>query len=116
MPGASEVKLPVIYRSFRGEPLDIIVSYDVNTLTKEGRKRLRQVAKACEGRGQRVQFSVFECTVNEVELERLRSKLLKIIHKEEDSLRIYHLRGKRDDYLETYGRDLYVDFAEPLVV
>lgn len=96
--------------------IDILVSYDVNTLTKEGRKRLRKVAKACEGSGQRVQFSVFECSVNEIDLERFRDKLLRIIDIVEDSLRIYRLRGKRDDYLECYGRDAYVDFEAPLIV
>ena len=33
----------------------IIVGYDVSTETKEGRRRLRRVAKVCEGTGQRVQ-------------------------------------------------------------
>ena len=96
--------------------MDILVSYDVNTLDKEGRRRLRKVAKTCEGFGQRVQFSVFECTVNEADFERLRQKLVKIINEEEDSLRIYHLRGDRADYLEHHGRNNYVDFREPLVV
>lgn len=95
---------------------DILVSYDVNTLDAAGRKRLRKVAKTCESYGQRVQFSVFECSVKEVDLERLRQRLLAIINKEEDSLRIYHLHGKRDEYLESYGRDTYVDFTEPLLV
>lgn len=96
--------------------MDILVSYDVNTMEKEGRRRLRKVAKVCEGFGQRVQFSVFECTVTEADFERLRQKLKKIICEKEDSLRIYHLRGDRKDYLEHYGRDRYVDFNEPLVV
>lgn len=96
--------------------IDVLVSYDVNTLDKEGRRRLRKVAKSCEGFGQRVQFSVFECTVSETDFERLRQKLVKIINKDEDSLRIYHLRGNRGDYLEHYGKNTYVDFQEPLIV
>ncbi len=96
--------------------IDILVSYDVNTLDSAGRKRLRQVAKACEGRGQRVQFSVFECSLNEMELERFRRKLIGIIHQEEDSLRIYRLHGDRRGYLESYGRDKYQDFSDPLIV
>ena len=39
----------------------ILVCYDVETLTKEGKRRLRKVAKHCESYGQRVQHSVFEC-------------------------------------------------------
>jgi len=95
--------------------MDILVTYDVNTLDSAGRSRLRKVAKTCEGRGQRVQFSVFECTVNEMEFDRLRDKLVRIINPEEDSLRIYHLRGNRAEYLESFGRDTYIDFTGPLV-
>ena len=39
----------------------VLVTYDVNTETAAGRKRLRKVAKACVDYGQRVQNSVFEC-------------------------------------------------------
>ncbi len=95
---------------------DILVSYDVNTQDKDGRRRLRKVAKTCEGCGQRVQLSVFECTVSEMEFERLRDRLVRIINPESDSLRIYHLRGNRESYLESFGRDSYVDFEEPLIV
>ena len=38
----------------------IVVAYDVNTETPEGRRRLRRVAKVCVNYGQRVQNSVFE--------------------------------------------------------
>lgn len=95
---------------------DILVSYDVNTVDKAGERRLRHVAKVCKDYGQRVQYSVFECSVNEMDLERLRSKLTKIIKPEEDSLRIYHLRGLRDEYIEAYGRDRYVDFQDEVLV
>ena len=96
--------------------MDILVSYDVNTLTKEGRARLRRVAKICQGHGQRVQFSVFECSVNEAQMEVLRVRLLKNISSSEDSLRIYTLRGRREDVVESYGKDAYVDFHDALVV
>lgn len=95
---------------------DILVSYDVNTEGKDGRRRLRRVAKICKDFGQRVQYSVFECSVNDMDMERFRTKLTKIINPEEDSLRIYHLRGLRDDYIETYGLDRYVDFQDDLLV
>lgn len=93
-----------------------MVTYDVNTLTKPGRARLRQVAKICEGHGQRVQFSVFECTVNDAQLEVLRLRLRKAIVESEDNLRIYLLRGRREDVVEAYGKDSYRDFKDLLVV
>ena len=54
----------------------IIVTYDVSTETREGRRRLRRVAKICEGIGQRVQKSVFECSVNQMQYEDLERRLL----------------------------------------
>ena len=95
---------------------DILVSYDVNTEDLKGRRRLARVAKICKNYGQRVQYSVFECSVEETVMERLRRKLLEVINPETDSLRIYHLRGRREDYLEAHGVDKYIDFREALVV
>ena len=45
----------------------VLVSYDVATVTKKGRSRLRRVAKICEDCGVRVQDSVFECIVDPAE-------------------------------------------------
>ena len=95
--------------------MDVLVTYDVNTVTKEGRRRLRKVATACMNFGQRVQFSVFECSVNEAQYEFLRTRLLKTINEDEDSLRIYHLRAPREKFLECYGQDSYVSYDDPLV-
>jgi len=95
---------------------DYLVSYDVNTEDKEGRRRLSQVAKACKNFGQRVQYSVFECTVNEADYERLRHKLVGIINPDKDSLRIYRLKGLRSDYIESYGLDKYVDFDDETLI
>jgi CRISPR-associated protein Cas2 len=94
---------------------DVLVCYDVNTTDSAGRKRLRKVAKACEGYGQRVQNSVFECTLSEALLEKLRAKLVDIIHREQDSLRIYFLYGGRETRLEVYGRDTWTDMSGPLI-
>jgi CRISPR-associated protein Cas2 len=96
--------------------MNILVTYDVNTQDAAGARRLRRVAKACESYGQRVQYSVFECSVNETQFERLRGKLLDRMDGDKDSLRIYFLRGKREEVVEVHGRDLYTDFAEPLVI
>ena len=54
----------------------VIVCYDVNTETREGRRRLRRVAKVCEGTGQRVQKSVFECRIDLMQMEALEARLL----------------------------------------
>ena len=95
--------------------MDVLVTYDVNTETREGRRRLRRVATTCKDFGQRVQYSVFECRVNDAQLENLRAKLLAIIAEGEDSLRIYRLHPPRERNIESYGQDAYVSFEDPLV-
>jgi len=95
---------------------DILVAYDINTETTDGRRRLRRMAQACEDFGQRVQYSVFECSVTPIQLEELRYRIIDIMNKEEDSVRIYVLHGGREASLRAYGRDRYVDFDSPLVI
>lgn len=75
--------------------MDILVTYDVNTEDKAGRRRLRRVAKLCEDYGQRVQYSVFECTVNHMQMDAMLTALESEINKVTDSLRIYRLHGGR---------------------
>lgn len=74
------------------------------------------MALVCQDYGQRVQYSVFECTVNGTTLERLRRRLLDEIDASTDSLRIYRLGAAREEVVEAHGRDRYVDFTGPLVV
>jgi CRISPR-associated protein Cas2 len=95
--------------------MDILVSYDVNTETKAGRNRLRKVAIVCKNYGQRVQFSVFECRVNQAQYEVFRAELVKVIDKKTDSIRFYRLLAPRENSVEAFGVDKYVDFDEPLV-
>ncbi len=96
--------------------LNILICYDVETVTPQGRKRLRKVAKACEAYGQRVQKSVFECRLTENQLNTLKLRLLQIIDRQADSLRFYRLPGDRAQWVETYGRDTYVDYEQPLII
>lgn len=69
----------------------VLVTYDVDTSTAAGRKRLRLVAKQCVNFGQRVQKSVFECLLDPVQLKELRHRLESIIDLDADSLRLYYL-------------------------
>lgn len=94
----------------------VIVCYDVNTETKEGRRRLRRVAKACEGRGQRVQKSVFECQLDVAGMEALERKLLDIIDLQQDCLRLYRMADTRGCEVREHGRFKATDFDAPLVI
>ena len=94
----------------------ILITYDVSTETAAGRARLRKVAKTCEDYGQRVQKSVFECTVGDATYHRLKSRLLAIIDPDEDSIRFYKLPGRRERLVEEYGRSDVIDLTGPLLV
>ncbi len=95
--------------------MNILVTYDVNTETNEGKRRLRKVAEACLAYGQRVQKSVFECSLNEMQLEKLKQRLLQCMSETEDSLRIYRMTQSRDRYLWTYGIQHDIDYNAPLI-
>lgn len=64
----------------------VLITYDVNTLSNSGKKRLRNVANACKDYGQRVQNSVFECSLTESQFLILRARLESIINIELDSI------------------------------
>jgi CRISPR-associated protein Cas2 len=96
--------------------LDILIAYDVATESREGQRRLRRVAQVCKDFGQRVQKSVFECSVNEMQFFLLRQRLLECINPQEDNLRIYRLVEPRERYVEAHGKNLYVDFDDPLIL
>ena len=86
----------------------VLVTYDVNTETPVGKKRLRTVARACEDYGQRVQNSVFECLVDPAQWTVLKKRLLDIADLEKDSLRFYFLGSNWKKRVEHSGaKDTY---------
>ena len=94
----------------------VIVSYDVQTTTAEGRRRLRKVAKACKNYGVRVQYSVFECSVGPRELVQLRGEVTKVIDPAVDSLRIWYISEDDAHKTEHIGVREPLDLDGPLVV
>ncbi len=94
----------------------IIITYDVSTVSAAGRKRLRRVAKVCESMGQRVQNSVFECRVDQMQLEMLERRLLDEIDPAQDCLRLYRLTEPVDLHIKEYGKFRAVDFEGTLIV
>jgi len=83
--------------------VEILVAYDVATDDAAGRRRLRRVARTCEAYGQRVQKSVFECVLNEMDMERLVARLREEMDETEDSVRIYRLREPLSRHLRMFG-------------
>lgn len=94
----------------------VLVTYDVNVETPEGRKRLRHVAKACKGYGQRVQNSVFECLVEPAMWTELKNRLENIINPQTDSLRYYFLGKNWRNRVEHTGAKPAYDPEGPLIV
>lgn len=94
----------------------VLVTYDVSTETREGRKRLRNIAKACKNRGQRVQKSVFECAVDPAQWTELKHRLVSIINEEADSLRFYFLGANWKRRVEHVGAKPAYDPEGPLIL
>lgn len=94
----------------------VLIAYDVNTETREARRRLRHVAKLCENRGQRVQNSVFECLVDPAQWTQLRQKLIDTIDPDKDSLRFYFLGKNWKRRVEHVGAKPTYDPQGPLIV
>jgi CRISPR-associated protein Cas2 len=94
----------------------VVVAYDVNTETEEGRKRLRRVARVCESYGQRVQNSVFECLVDAAKWTIVKDQLLHEISRDNDSLRFYYLGHHWKGRIEHVGAKTSYDPQGPLIV
>lgn len=94
----------------------VLITYDVNTKTPAGTKRLRKVAKQCVNYGQRVQNSVFECSLTPAQLVTLKSRLLDIIDVENDSIRFYNLGKNWQNRVETIGKDDSYDPDKDLLI
>lgn len=93
----------------------VLVTYDVNTETRAGQKRLRKVAKACQNYGQRVQNSVFECILDPARLKELQATLEALMNKEKDSIRYYYLGDEWRKRVEHIGAKASLDLEGTLI-
>ena len=94
----------------------ILVTYDVDTTEKAGQKRLRRVAKACLDYGQRVQNSVFECELTEVQLCVLKERIKEIIDNSLDSICVYHLNRNEKRRVEVIGVETAFNMDDALII
>jgi CRISPR-associated protein Cas2 len=58
-----------------------LVSYDISDP-----RRLRQVARTLEGFGVRLQYSVFECALDDTRLAKLKTELHDLLNHDEDQV------------------------------
>ena len=94
----------------------ILVTYDVDTTGKSGQRRLRRVAKACLDYGQRVQNSVFECELTEVQFCILKERINEIIDHSLDSIRFYHLNRSENRRVEVMGVETAFDVNDAIII
>ena len=104
-------------RPFYGsDRMMILITYDVNTEDAAGRSRLRKIAKKCVDFGQRVQNSVFECSLDAAQYRKLKAELIDLMDPKADSLRFYHLGSRYEDKIEHFGcKQTYLP-EEPLIL
>lgn len=93
-----------------------LVSYDVSTITENGRTRLRKVAKECQNYGQRVQNSVFEMDLDYGTFLKVKDRLLKIVDEKHDSLRFYYLGNNWERRIEHFGVKETYNPEGPLII
>ncbi len=92
----------------------IIIMYDIDTTTAEGKIRMRKMATACLNLGIRIQNSVYECSLDAKEYREATEKLQEIIDPIKDSLRFYNLGKKLQNKILHYGAgitDVFEDFV-----
>ena len=94
----------------------VLITYDVNTETAAGRKRLRKVAKQCTNYGRRVQNSVFECILDNAQCITLKAILEDIIDESVDSLRFHYLGNKYQTKVEHMGVDRGIAVDDTLIL
>jgi CRISPR-associated protein Cas2 len=93
----------------------VLITYDVNTESEAGKRRLHKVARACQDYGQRVQKSVFECLVDAAQLRQLQARLERIIDKEADSIRYYNLGNEWRNRVRHIGVNPGLDLEGTLI-
>lgn len=96
--------------------MNILVTYDVDTVSGKGQARLRRVARICVDYGQRVQNSVFECEVTEAQYAILKNALQTVMDEKLDSIRFYHLNKNKHHCIEMLGKVTSYDVNEAIVL
>jgi len=96
--------------------IELVVAYDIETVTRTGPARLARVADICEMFGQRVQDSVFECVLSPADVARLVETLRGAIDHAKDSVRAYRIAEPRDRHHWTLGRTPRLDIRRPIIV
>ncbi len=88
-----------------------VIAYDIPS-----DRRRNKVARALEGHGERVQYSVFECLLKEKQFDTLWEELEGLLEPEHDSVRAYRLCAMCARWVKTVGQAKEVEVPEVYVV
>lgn len=94
----------------------VVVTYDVDTSSPFGEKRLRKVAKTCEAYGCRVQNSVFEVIVDSGQFATLKATLTQMIDEDRDSVRFYQMGSNWKSKIECVGKQLRFEQDDVIIL
>jgi len=89
----------------------IAVAYDI----PDDRRRTK-LAEHLENFGRRVQLSVFECLLEEKQLERMKAGIARLVDGDEDTVRIYRLCALCEERVEIVGRGVRSEDREVYIV
>jgi len=81
-----------------------VIAYDI-----ADDKRRNKVVKVLEKVGNRVNFSVFECLLTDIQYNKVYAQLEKLAVKREDYINIYHL------CTECFARTVYIPTQRPKI-
>ena len=94
----------------------VVITYDVNTEDRAGRRCRGRTPLLGANYGQRVENSVVECLLDAAQCKQLQAKLLCLMDAEKDSLRFYYLGKKYESKIEHFGcKQAYLP-EEPLIL
>lgn len=94
----------------------ILVTYDIDTTTPSGVRRLHRVAKQCQRYGVRVQASVFECQIDCTQYAAMKLDLQREVDPAQDSVRFYRLGNHAQSKVETFGISHGLDMEGTLIL
>lgn len=94
----------------------VLITYDVDTISETGKKRLRKVAKECQNYGIRVQNSVFECRLTESQFVILKNRIANIINRNLDNVRFYFMGNNWKNRIEVIGKDRTINIDGDLII
>lgn len=94
----------------------VLITYDVAISQENGARRLRKVARICQNYGQRVQNSVFECVVDSLQLQQLKTQIAAVIDLQHDSIRYYNLGKSGQKKVDHVGAKPSFDIEDVLIV